>query len=61
MRIVRSENGCTDLVRDVDEHRVGALLIWNTVVLKFDEEIVLAKNVLQTCRFLQCSLFVAVH
>ena len=46
---------------DVDEQRIGALLIWDAVILKFDEEIFLTEDVLKSCRFLQCAFFVAIH
>ena len=52
VRIICSEQRSPNSFSDIDELRVCALLVWKTVILQFDEEIVFAENVLKTRRFL---------
>ena len=52
VRIICSEQRSPNSFSDIDELRVCALLVWKTVILQFDEEIVFAENVLKARRFL---------
>ncbi len=54
--IVGSEQWRPDAPGDLDELRVGLLLLLDPVVLKLDEQVVLAEDVLQPARGLQRTL-----
>ena len=59
--VVRGEQRCADLLRDLDQLRVGVALRLEAVILEFDEQVVAPEDVLETSRFLDRTLLVAIE
>ena len=61
VRVVGGEQRRTDLPGDLDQLRVGVVLGGQPVVLQFDEQVVLAEDVLQAAGLLDGALLVALE
>ena len=61
MRVVGGQKWRTNFLRELNEFGVGANLVGNAVILDFDEQVVLAENVLQTSGLLHGTFFVAIE
>jgi len=61
VRVVGRDDGGADLLGDLDQLRVGVALGLQPVILQFDEQVVLAEDLLQPPCLLHGALLVALH
>ena len=59
--VVGGHQGGLDSPRDLEQLRIGGLLLGDAVVLDLDEEVVAAEDVLQSSGLLEGALLIAVH
>ncbi len=61
MRVIGREQRSIDRLGQLNQQRIGAHLIRETVVLQFDEEVVTTEDLLQSSRTVVCTLHVTAH